>query len=166
MIVLFPLYLGFPDFPAQYRKHHLYFADLSSDSTRIVYGACIFDKGDLQSISRLDFPGQALIGAAGFVNVPKIKRTRNAMETGMLTADAAFDNVPSTPVGEEAVEDAAAADASAYTRVRAFARACRAEGGEPDSFVRGVARHPGWISPAMSSSSTHGRSRCSPGSGS
>ena len=36
------------------------------------------------------FPGGALIGcAAGFVNVPRIKGSHNAMKTGMLAAEAA-----------------------------------------------------------------------------
>ena len=40
---------------------------------------------------KLAFPGGALIGcAAGFVNVPRIKGTHNAMKTGMLGAEAAF----------------------------------------------------------------------------
>ena len=40
---------------------------------------------------RLVFPGGALIGcAAGFVNLPRIKGTHNAMKTGMLAAEAAF----------------------------------------------------------------------------
>ena len=37
------------------------------------------------------FPGGALIGcAAGFVNLPRIKGSHNAMKTGMLAAEAAF----------------------------------------------------------------------------
>src|SRR5262249_15056366 len=36
------------------------------------------------------FPGGALIGcSAGFVNLPRIKGTHNAMKTGMLAAEAA-----------------------------------------------------------------------------
>ncbi len=37
---------------------------------------------------KLTFPGGALIGcAAGFVNVPRIKGSHNAMLSGMLAAD-------------------------------------------------------------------------------
>ena len=37
---------------------------------------------------KLAFPGGALIGcAAGFVNVPRIKGTHNAMLSGMLAAE-------------------------------------------------------------------------------
>ena len=40
---------------------------------------------------KLAFPGGALIGcAAGFMNVPRIKGSHNAMKTGMLAAEAAF----------------------------------------------------------------------------
>ncbi len=58
---------------------------------RISYGARAITEGGLQSIPKLVFPGGALIGdAAGFVNVPRIKGTHNAMKTGMLAAEAAF----------------------------------------------------------------------------
>jgi electron-transferring-flavoprotein dehydrogenase len=58
---------------------------------RISYGARAINEGGLQSIPKLVFPGGALIGcAAGFVNLPRIKGTHNAMKTGMLGAEAAF----------------------------------------------------------------------------
>jgi electron-transferring-flavoprotein dehydrogenase len=58
---------------------------------RIAYGARAINEGGLQSIPKLVFPGGALIGcAAGFVNLPRIKGTHNAMKTGMLGAEAAF----------------------------------------------------------------------------
>lgn len=58
---------------------------------RISYGARAINEGGLQSVPKLVFPGGALIGcAAGFVNLPRIKGTHNAMKTGMLAAEAAF----------------------------------------------------------------------------
>jgi electron-transferring-flavoprotein dehydrogenase len=58
---------------------------------RISYGARAINEGGLQSVPKLAFPGGALIGcAAGFVNLPRIKGTHNAMKTGMLAAEAAF----------------------------------------------------------------------------
>ena len=58
---------------------------------RIGYGARAVTEGGFQSVPKLAFPGGALIGcAAGFMNVPQIKGSHNAMETGMLAADAAF----------------------------------------------------------------------------
>ncbi len=58
---------------------------------RLAYGARAITEGGLQSVPKLAFPGGALIGcAAGFVNVPRIKGSHNAMKTGMLAAEAAF----------------------------------------------------------------------------
>ena len=62
--------------------------------TRIAYGARALTEGGLQSIPGLVFPGGALIGcAAGFINVPKIKGSHNAIKTGMLAAEAAFEAI-------------------------------------------------------------------------
>ena len=48
-------------------------------------------EGGFQSVPKLAFPGGALIGcAAGFVNLPRIKGSHNAMLTGMMAAEAAF----------------------------------------------------------------------------
>jgi electron-transferring-flavoprotein dehydrogenase len=58
---------------------------------RIMYGARAINEGGLQSVPRLAFPGGALVGcAAGFVNLPRIKGSHNAMKSGMLAAEAAF----------------------------------------------------------------------------
>jgi len=59
---------------------------------RLAYGARAINEGGLQSVPKLIFPGGCLIGcAAGFVNLPRIKGSHNAMKTGMLAAEAAFD---------------------------------------------------------------------------
>jgi len=56
---------------------------------RIAYGARAITQGGYQSVPKLIFPGGALIGcAAGFVNLPRIKGTHNAMTSGMLAAEA------------------------------------------------------------------------------
>jgi len=58
---------------------------------RLAYGARAINEGGLQSVPKLAFRGGALIGcAAGFVNLPRIKGSHNAMKTGMLAAEAAF----------------------------------------------------------------------------
>jgi electron-transferring-flavoprotein dehydrogenase len=58
---------------------------------RIAYGARAITEGGEQSVPALSFPGGVLIGcAAGFVNVPRIKGSHNAMKTGMMAAEAAF----------------------------------------------------------------------------
>ncbi|MEN3951152.1 electron transfer flavoprotein-ubiquinone oxidoreductase [Iodidimonas sp. SYSU 1G8] len=59
---------------------------------RIAYGARALTAGGFQSVPKLAFPGGLLIGCtAGFMNVPKIKGSNNAMKTGMLAAEAAFE---------------------------------------------------------------------------
>ena len=58
---------------------------------RVAYGARALNEGGFQSIPELTCPGGAIIGcAAGFLNVPKIKGSHNAMKTGMIAAEAAF----------------------------------------------------------------------------
>lgn len=48
----------------------------------------------LQSIPKLTFPGGCLIGCSpGFMNVPKIKGTHNAMKSGILAAESVYDLV-------------------------------------------------------------------------
>ncbi len=72
-------------------KHHPSIRGYLEGGERISYGARAISEGGLQSIPKLVFPGGALIGdCAGFVNVPRIKGTHNAMKTGMLAAEAAF----------------------------------------------------------------------------
>lgn len=61
---------------------------------RIAYGARALVEGGFQSIPKLQFPGGCLIGcAAGFLNVPKIKGTHNAMKSGMLAAESAVEAI-------------------------------------------------------------------------
>ena len=55
---------------------------------RLAYGARALTEGGWQSVPKLSFPGGALVGcAAGFMNVPRIKGSHNAMLSGMLTAE-------------------------------------------------------------------------------
>jgi electron-transferring-flavoprotein dehydrogenase len=55
---------------------------------RLSYGARAITEGGLQSVPKLPFPGGALIGcSAGFVNLPRIKCSHNAMKTGMIAAE-------------------------------------------------------------------------------
>jgi electron-transferring-flavoprotein dehydrogenase len=55
---------------------------------RLAYGARAITEGGYQSVPKLAFPGGALIGcAAGFVNVPRIKGSHNAVLSGMLAAE-------------------------------------------------------------------------------
>jgi electron-transferring-flavoprotein dehydrogenase len=76
---------------------------------RIAYGARAITEGGLQSVPKLTFPGGVLIGcSAGFVNVPRIKGSHNAMKTGMLAAEAAFAAIGAGRAGDELVEYEAA----------------------------------------------------------
>ena len=72
-------------------KHHPSVKPYLEGGKRIAYGARAITEGGWQSIPKLTFPGGALIGcSAGFVNVPRIKGSHNAMKSGMLAAEAAY----------------------------------------------------------------------------
>ncbi|MEA3023938.1 MAG: electron-transferring-flavoprotein dehydrogenase [Alphaproteobacteria bacterium] len=69
-------------------KTHPLVRDTFAGGKRIGYGARAITEGGYQSVPKLAFPGGALIGcAAGFVNVPRIKGSHNAMLSGMLAAE-------------------------------------------------------------------------------
>ena len=69
-------------------KTHPLVRDTFAGGKRICYGARAITEGGWQSVPKLAFPGGALIGcAAGFVNVPRIKGSHNAMLSGMLAAE-------------------------------------------------------------------------------
>ena len=61
---------------------------------RISYGARAITEGGWQSVPKLTFPGGVLIGcSAGFVNVPRIKGSHNAILSGMMAAEQVADAV-------------------------------------------------------------------------
>ncbi len=69
-------------------KTHPLVRDTFAGGKRLAYGARAITEGGWQSVPKLAFPGGALIGcAAGFVNVPRIKGTHNAVLSGMLAAE-------------------------------------------------------------------------------
>ena len=69
-------------------KTHPLVRDTFAGGRRICYGARAITEGGYQSVPKLTFPGGALVGcAAGFVNVPRIKGSHNAMLSGMLAAE-------------------------------------------------------------------------------
>ncbi|HEY4274976.1 MAG TPA: electron transfer flavoprotein-ubiquinone oxidoreductase, partial [Rhizomicrobium sp.] len=75
----------------QRAKTHPAIRHILEGGKRIGYGARAITEGGFQSVPKLAFPGGALIGcAAGFVNLPRIKGSHNAMQTGMMAAEAAF----------------------------------------------------------------------------
>jgi len=69
-------------------KTHPLVRDTFTGGRRLAYGARALTEGGYQSVPKLVFPGGALIGcAAGFMNVPRIKGSHNAMLSGMLAAE-------------------------------------------------------------------------------
>src|SRR5580658_8006179 len=69
-------------------KTHPLVRDTFAGGKRICYGARALTEGGWQSVPKLAFAGGALIGcAAGFMNVPRIKGSHNAMVSGMLAAE-------------------------------------------------------------------------------
>ena len=69
-------------------KTHPMFRDTFAGGKRISYGARAITEGGYQSVPRLTFPGGLLVGcAAGFVNVPRIKGSHNAVLSGIQAAE-------------------------------------------------------------------------------
>jgi electron-transferring-flavoprotein dehydrogenase len=79
-------------------KTHPTMKKLLQGGQRLSYGARAISEGGIQSLPNLVFPGGALIGcSAGMVNVPRIKGSHNAMKSGMLAAQSAFDALRQKP---------------------------------------------------------------------
>jgi electron-transferring-flavoprotein dehydrogenase len=69
-------------------KTHPSIRETFEGGKRLSYGARAITEGGYQSVPKLVFPGGALVGcAAGFVNVPRIKGSHNAILSGMLAAE-------------------------------------------------------------------------------
>jgi electron-transferring-flavoprotein dehydrogenase len=69
---------------------------------RLAYGARALTEGGWQSVPKLAFPGGALIGcAAGFMNVPRIKGSHNAILSGMLAAEQVGDALKAGRANDE-----------------------------------------------------------------
>ena len=69
-------------------KTHPLLRDTFAGGKRLSYGARALTEGGYQSVPKLTFPGGALIGCdAGFMNVPRIKGSHNAMLSGIMAAE-------------------------------------------------------------------------------
>ena len=87
-------------------KHHPSIRPFLEGGKRLSYGARAINEGGLQSIPKLAFPGGALIGcAAGFVNVPRIKGSHNAIKTGTLAAEAIFERLQAGSHGGDEITE-------------------------------------------------------------
>ncbi|MFQ5547498.1 MAG: electron transfer flavoprotein-ubiquinone oxidoreductase [Woeseia sp.] len=72
-------------------KQHPRIRQTLEGGKRLAYGARAVNKGGLQSLPRLVFPGGLLVGCdAGFLNTVKIKGAHTAIKTGMLAAESVF----------------------------------------------------------------------------
>ena len=92
----------YPYMEFQRFKHHPLISHVLEGGRRVAYGARAITEGGFQSVPKLYFPGGALIGcSAGFVNVPRIKGSHNAMKTGMMAAEAAFAALNEGRAGDE-----------------------------------------------------------------
>ncbi len=92
----------YPYMEFQRFKHHPLISHVLEGGRRVAYGARAITEGGFQSVPKLYFPGGVLIGcAAGFVNVPRIKGSHNAMKTGMMAAEAAFAALNEGRAGDE-----------------------------------------------------------------
>ena len=89
-------------------KTHKDFRQVLEGGSCISYGARVLNEGGYHAIPKLTFPGGMLAGcSAGFLNVAKIKGSHNAMKTGMLAAEAVYDNFKKNDdevTGEELVD--------------------------------------------------------------
>src|SRR5215208_2850711 len=69
-------------------KTHPLIRETFTSGNRLSYGARALTEGGYQSVPKLSFPGGALVGcAAGFMNVPRIKGSHNALLSGLLAAE-------------------------------------------------------------------------------
>ncbi len=83
-------------------KTHPAIAPVLEGGKRIGYGARAIVEGGWQSIPKLTFPGGALLGcSAGFVNIPRVKGSHNAMLSGIAAAESAFEAIQAGRVGDE-----------------------------------------------------------------
>jgi electron-transferring-flavoprotein dehydrogenase len=83
-------------------KQHPLIRETFVGGKRISYGARAITEGGWQSVPKLVFPGGALIGcAAGFINLPRIKGSHNAILSGMQAAGHVAAALAEGRVGEE-----------------------------------------------------------------
>ncbi|MDJ0941425.1 MAG: electron transfer flavoprotein-ubiquinone oxidoreductase [Woeseiaceae bacterium] len=86
-------------------KQHPVIKSVLEGGKRIAYGARAVNKGGLQSLPKLAFPGGMLTGCdAGFLNGVKIKGAHTAMKSGMLAAEAVYAALAGGDEGQSELE--------------------------------------------------------------
>ena len=87
-------------------KHHPKIRQYLEVGKRIAYGARAVNKGGLQSLPKLAFPGGMLVGCdAGFLNGVKIKGSHTAIKTGMLAAESVQEALAAGDEGQSELGD-------------------------------------------------------------
>ncbi len=82
-------------------KQHPVIRETLEGGKRIAYGARAVNKGGLQSLPKLSFPGGLLVGCdAGFLNNVKIKGAHTAIKTGALAAEAVHEALAGGDAGQ------------------------------------------------------------------
>ena len=83
-------------------KTHKLVRETFEGGKRLAYGARALTEGGWQSVPKLCFPGGVLVGCgAGFMNVPRIKGSHNAMLSGIMAAEAIAPAIAAGRVGDE-----------------------------------------------------------------
>ena len=87
-------------------KHHPLMKEVLQGGERISYGARALSKGGLNALPEMAFPGGVILGCdAGTLNVAKIKGTHTAMKSGMLAAEAVYQQLSGDRVGEDFIRN-------------------------------------------------------------
>ncbi|WP_415898260.1 electron transfer flavoprotein-ubiquinone oxidoreductase [Neptuniibacter sp. QD57_21] len=84
----------------QRMKHHPVLKQYLEGGKRVSYGARAITKGGFNALPKMTFPGGIIAGCnAGTLNFSKIKGTHTAMKSGMLAAEAIFDELSQSGEG-------------------------------------------------------------------
>ncbi|MGJ8690581.1 MAG: electron transfer flavoprotein-ubiquinone oxidoreductase [Gammaproteobacteria bacterium] len=87
-------------------KQHPVIKQYIEGGKRLSYGARALNKGGLNSLPKMTFPGGLLIGCdAGTLNAAKIKGSHTAMKSGMIAAESIVETLKTTQEGEAPTQE-------------------------------------------------------------
>ncbi|MEQ8207787.1 MAG: electron transfer flavoprotein-ubiquinone oxidoreductase [Woeseia sp.] len=87
-------------------KQHPRIRQYLEGGKRVAYGARAVNKGGLQSLPKLSFPGGVLTGCdAGLLNGAKIKGAHTAIKSGILAAESVWQSLARNADGQEDLQD-------------------------------------------------------------